>query len=221
MAKRVRPRPTRTSRPLRQAAARTVVSAVVTPALPVAPPAPRPPADAVVTFERAMEALQRHRYDDAATTFRVLLERFPTERTLLDRARVYLDLCDRELRRKPSAPRTVEERLIEATAALNNGDDERAETLARTVVADSPDQDLALYLLAAVQARRGDDDAAIGLLTRAIKISPDIRAQARHDEDFEPLRVLDAFRQLLDTPSGGATQAAEAARRARRTRPAR
>jgi tetratricopeptide (TPR) repeat protein len=221
MAKRARPRPTRTSRPLRQAAARSVVSAVVTPALPPMPPPPRPSAEAVVTFEKAMEALQRHHYADAATTFRVLLDRFPAERTLLDRARVYLDLCDRELRRQPSAPRTLEERLIEATAALNNGDDDRAETLARTVVADSPDQDLALYLLAAVQARRGDQTAAIELLSKAIEASPDIRAQAIHDADFESLRALDAFRLLLQSPVFDSAAPDSTTRRVRRGRPAR
>jgi len=182
---------------------------------------PRPPVDAVVTFEKAMEALQLHRYADAATTFRVLLDRFPAERTLLDRARVYLDLCDRELRRQPTTPRTLEERLIEATAALNNGDDDRAETLARTVVADSPDQDLALYLLAAVQARRREHHAAIELLTRAIRVRPEIRAQARHDADFEPLRALEAFKQLLELPLTDAPSVADAARRTRRARTAR
>ena len=70
--------------------------------------------------------------------------RFPSERALLDRVRVYLDLCERELRRKPPAPKTVEERLTAATAALNDGDEDRADALARSVVSDDADQDLAL-----------------------------------------------------------------------------
>jgi len=147
-----------------------------------------------------------------------LIDQYPAERELLDRARVYLDLCRRELERRPSAPRTIEERLIEATAALNNGDDRRAEALAKSVVADSPDQDLALYLLAAVEARRGAQDAAVALLTRAVEVRPEIRAQARHDADFEPLRRLEAFKQLLDRPLTDAPAAVLAPRRARRAR---
>ena len=38
---------------------------------------------------------------------------------------VYLALCERELARRPVEPRTTEERLTAATAALNNGDDDR------------------------------------------------------------------------------------------------
>jgi len=165
-----------------------------------------------------MTALQAHQYKEAAATFMGLIDQYPAERALLDRARVYLDLCQRELERRPGAPRTIEERLIEATAALNNGDDRRAETLAKGVVADSPDQDLALYLLAVVEARRGDQDAALALLTRAFEVRPEIRAQARHDADFEPLRPLDAFKQLLDRPVTDAPAAVLAPRRARRAR---
>ena len=43
------------------------------------------------------------------------------ERALLDRVRVYLDLCERELRSRAPEPRSIEERLTAATAALNDG----------------------------------------------------------------------------------------------------
>ena len=32
----------------------------------------------------------------------------------------------------------------------------------------------------------------------ALEVSPDVSAQARHDADFESLRDLESFRQLLD-----------------------
>ena len=102
-----------------------------------------------------MASLQRHAYSEAAESFRRIAGAFPDERALLDRVRVYLDLCERELRRQPPAPKTVEERLTAATAALNDGDEDRADALARSVVREDAEQDLAYYLLAAVAARRG------------------------------------------------------------------
>lgn len=152
-----------------------------------------------------MAALQRHRYADAAERFRQLMAQFPTERGLLDRARVYIDLAEREIRRKPAEPQTVEERLTAATAALNNGDDARAESLARSVLASDPEQDLALYLIATVEARRGKLEAALSYLGQAVAVSPEVRAQAKHDADFEPLRHLDAFRELTDPPQTTST----------------
>lgn len=163
-----------------------------------------------------MQDLQRHQYAEAAQGFKWLIERFPGEGTLLDRARVYLELCERELRRRPSEPKTVEERLTAATAALNDGNEALAERLARAVLEEQPRQDLALYLLAAIAARQGSPDVALGHLARAIGISPEASAQARHDPDFESLRGLPAFRQLTEpaqTPPG--------MRRARRGRPER
>jgi len=170
----------------------------------------------VAAFEAAVRELQRHKYADASKRFKAVLGSFPSESALLDRVRVFLGVCEREMQRKPAAPRTTEERLTLATAALNNGEDAAAERLASGVLADSPDHDLALYLLAAVHARRGDTDAALARLQRAVAVSPDVRAQARHDADFEGLRELPAFLALLEAPVNGASAAP--ARRARRGR---
>lgn len=154
--------------------------------------------DAVGLFQQGMEALQRHQYAGAAEAFRELLEDGLSDRTLLDRTRVYLSLCERELRRQPARPITAEERVTAATAALNDGRDEEAERLAHAVLDEAPDHDLALYLLAAIHARRGEPDTALDWLGRALDVSPDVSAQARHDSDFESLRDLDRFRHLLE-----------------------
>jgi tetratricopeptide (TPR) repeat protein len=183
-----------------------------------APPEPGPAAEAVVLFEGAMAALQRHDYRGAARQFETILTQFESERALADRSRVYLALCQRELARRPAAPETVEERLTAATAALNNDDDVEAEAYVRAVLEEHPHHELALYLLAAIEARRGAHESALTLLTRAVDVSPEIRAQMRHDLDFETLRDLDAFRQLLDAPVVRQSQALAGQRRGRRVR---
>jgi tetratricopeptide (TPR) repeat protein len=175
----------------------------------------RPGAEAISVFERAMKALQRHEYQSAADGFRGLLATYPREGALCERSMVYLALCEREMARRPTEPRTLEERLTAATAALNNGDEDRAASLARSVLSDEPDQDLAVYLLAAIEARRGSNDEALHLLSRAMQLNPEIRAQARHDADFEELRELDAFRDLIESPVGTPQVDARRQRRSR------
>jgi len=169
---------------------------------------------AVSAFETGVQAMQRHAFAEAAKQFRHILESHNGDGGLRDRTEVYLALCERELRRRPASLETLEERLTAATAALNNGDDERAEQLARGVLGEDPDQDLALYLLAAIEARRGAINAALHMLAQAIDARPDVRAQARHDADFEALRPLDAFQQLIEVPP----HAASLARKSRRPR---
>jgi tetratricopeptide (TPR) repeat protein len=177
------------------------------------PQLPGPSPAALERFRQGMDALQRHNYQDASGSFRSLLENHPDERALLDRVRVYLVLCERELRVRAPEPRSIEDRLTAATAALNDGNNARAENLARSVLAEDPRHDLALYLLAAVEARRGAAEQALSYLGQAVAISPEIRAQARHDADFESLRDLDLFHELTELP--GIPPSARRARRGR------
>lgn len=206
MAKGAGARPARSQRKTRalEAPAATVLPSRPVPALaPMAPPPPQPQpaAEAVSLFQHGMEAMQRHAYRDAARAFQGILMGFPGERALAERARVYLALCEREVDRRPVNPRTLEERLTAATAALNNGEDAEAEELARSVLGDDPKHDLALYLLAAVHARRGDNVEALSLLAKVMAISPEASAQARADDDFADLHDMDDFRALTEPPS--------------------
>ncbi|HSG00586.1 MAG TPA: hypothetical protein VLA20_05615 [Vicinamibacterales bacterium] len=157
-----------------------------------------PPEPATELLERGMLALQRHDFAGAQNVFTRLLAEFPDERALADRAHVYLDLCGRELAARAGKPRTVEERLTAATAALNNASDADAERLAREVLAEQPEHDLALYLLATVEARRGMAEAALQYLSQAVAVSPEAGAQARHDPDFELLRGMALFEELTE-----------------------
>lgn len=162
-----------------------------------------------------MENLQRHAFGKAADDFRAVLAVVPGDPGLRDRSAVYLALCERELAKRPVVPRTLEERLVGATAALNDEDDLKAEVLARDVLREAPNHELALYLVAAVEARRGALDRALQYLAQAIHASPEIRAQARHDADFEELRGLEAFRQLIDVPPAYLTAGGRRSRRGR------
>lgn len=166
---------------------------------PLATPKP-PAADAVVGFERGMAALQKHDYAAAKTTFQGLLDNFPSEGFLTDRARVYLQLADRELQRRPSSSGSVEERLTAATAALNNNDDAEAGRLAESAYKDDRSADLAVYLMAIVAARQGRTEDALAHIKKAIEINPESRVQARQDEEFDILLDLDEFHTLTEAP---------------------
>jgi tetratricopeptide (TPR) repeat protein len=202
MANRAESRPLKTRRKLRPQEAQTahaLSARVVRPSgQPDPPPPPQPAAEAVSLFQRGMEAMQRHAYQDAARAFQCILMGFAGERALSERAKVYLALCERETNRRPVNPKTIEERLTAATAALNNEQDAEAEELARSVLGDDPKHDLALYLLAAIHARRGDNVEALTLLAKVLALSPEAAAQARADEDFADLHDMDDFRAMTE-----------------------
>ena len=69
------------------------------------------------------------------------------------------------------------------------------------MLGDDPKHDLALYLLAAVHARRGDNEEALSLLAKVMAITPEASAQARADDDFADLHDMDDFLALTEPPS--------------------
>ena len=167
------------------------------------PPASRKPAyyEAISLYESGVRALQRHDYGAAATAFRAVLDRYPEERELHERARLYLRVCERETSRQPAGPQTPQERVYAATVALNAGDHAGAMEHLRRALDESPDNDHAHYIMAVALAMRAQAEDALEHLRQAISLNPENRALARQDADLEPLRDHEAFRAALDTPA--------------------
>jgi hypothetical protein len=60
-----------------------------------------------------------------------------------------------------------------------------------------PNQEYIHYALAAAYGLQGDPDSAFNHLEAAIRLRPQNRAQARHDEDFQALDSDPRFTRLL------------------------
>lgn len=165
-----------------------------------APEAPRKPSfyEAVAIYERAVRGLQRHDFPLAAENFRTVIDRYPAERELVDRARLYLRVCERETAQRASGPATPQERVYAATIALNAGDHEGALANLRRALQDDPSNDHAHYIFGVALTSRGQTAEALDHLRRAIALNPENRSLARQDDDLDSLRDLPEFQALLD-----------------------
>ena len=168
-------------------------------------PPPKKPAyyEAIAMYERGVQALQRHNYPGAAEHFRTVLDRHPNERELVERARLYLRVCERETSRQPPTPTTPEERVYAATVSLNSGDHDAALDHLNRALDDDPESDHAHYIMAVALTMRGRPDSALDHLRQAIALNPENRSLARQDPDLDALRNHDNFRAALDTQSDG------------------
>lgn len=163
-------------------------------------PAPPPVVDrryqqALETFERAVKALGRKDFDRSRDLLDGLIEDYPDQQELVERARAYKAVCDRA--RRPARPKTFEELLNYGVVLHNRGDFQHAVKYLQQALDIHPRNESALYCLAAAQARAGDAPAALKALKSAIHANPASRAQARRDADFEPLREAAAFQALV------------------------
>lgn len=192
------------SKPRSKAVRPTPAPSPVPAAAPTPPPAaPRKPEfyEAVAVYERGVQALQRHDFGGAANYFRTVLDRYPDERELLERARLYLRVCERETSRQPTAEaKTPEERVYAATVALNSGDHNGALNHLQRALGEDPESDHAHYIMAVALGMRNRSDEALEHLRRAIALNPENRGLAKQDPDLDILRDHDRFRHALDTP---------------------
>lgn len=162
-------------------------------------PVPRPGhAEAVALYEEGVAALQAHEFSRASALLRSVLTRYPEERELHERVRLYLNVCERHMAPRAASPSTPEERVFAATLAVNAGNYDEALEHLRTARSEAPEHDHALYMLASVLALRDEVDEAVPLLLRAIELNPDNRTLARHDPDLEALREFENVRAALE-----------------------
>jgi tetratricopeptide (TPR) repeat protein len=168
-----------------------------------APPPEKPPVrisylEAVALYEQGVAALQEHDYSRASSVLRSVLSRYPDEKELHERVRLYVTVCERHMAPRGLSPSTPEERLFAATLAFNAGNYEEALEHLRTASEESPDHDHVLYMLATVLALRDEYDQAVPHLLRAIDLNPENRALARNDPDLEPLKQYENVRVALE-----------------------
>lgn len=171
-------------------------------AVPAEPPTqpPKKPTyhEAVSLYERGLQALQRRDFAAAADALRNVIARYPDERELLERARLYLKVCERELEPREQAPKTADDWVYAATVALNSADEQAAlHHLTRALEA-NPRHDHAHYMMAVATARRSEPDRALGHLRQAVALNSENRSLAKQDPELESLRGLPGFAQALE-----------------------
>ena len=157
-------------------------------------------AKAVALYEKGVKALQRKRFAGAATAFRQVLEQFPEERELHERARLYLNVCKREMKPVAKTPKSVKERILAATLALNSRDVDQALTLLRRSPSSDRKHDHIQYMLALAHALRDDVDTAVEHLVQAIALNPSNRLQAIQEPDFDSIRGTQPFLDAIKQP---------------------
>lgn len=138
---------------------------------------------AVSDFEAGLEAFHGGQIAKARKSFEKVVAE-AEQPDLSARARVYLDLCDRQ---EQSDTADEADPYLQAVVAKNRGDFEEAMDLCTRGGRKGKDERFA-YLAAAIHALRGEDEDAVAALQLAIDMEPKNRIHAYHDSDFDGLR---------------------------------
>jgi len=147
-------------------------------------------------YDRGVSALQKKKLDEAERNFTDLIQKYPEERELVDRARVYLSVIERQKREAGPTLTEPEDFYYAAVLEKNRGNvAEAIEHLKRAAKKNGHGR--VDFLLACCYAQSGETDTALAHLKRAIEEDKSNRVLARHDSDFDLLRETPAFQELL------------------------
>lgn len=153
---------------------------------------------AILLLERGVKALQKKNYTQAANAFNSLLEKFPTERALRDKALGFIKTCERMTATKPKMPTDGQEMLRLATFHLNRREFEQALGLLEKAKRKTGLKSEATYAFASYHALQGEEELALTALAEAIELDESCKFSARTETDFAELVELDRFRELVD-----------------------
>jgi tetratricopeptide (TPR) repeat protein len=147
-------------------------------------------------YDRGVVALQKKKLEEAERNFLDLIQKYPGERELVDRARVYLSVIDRQKREARAALTEPEDFYYAAVLEKNRGNvAEALEHLKRAAKKNGHGR--VDFLMACCYAQSGETDTALAHLKKAIEEDQSNRILARHDRDFDPVREMPGFQELL------------------------
>jgi outer membrane protein assembly factor BamD (BamD/ComL family) len=146
-------------------------------------------------YQSAVQLLQQGKFEKALTAFEKMLPSAPIE--LLDRCKMYIITCRRQLEVKRLTFPTPEEHYDYAISQLNTGYYEEAREQFEGILNGHPGADYAFYGLAILDAITGRAQDCLSNLSRAIELNPRTRLQARADNDFQSMVDDPRFTELL------------------------
>jgi tetratricopeptide (TPR) repeat protein len=146
-------------------------------------------------YESALRWMQEGRFEKARDGFAKITQGGPPE--LMERARVYLQACERHATKQERSFANPEEQYDYAISLLNTGFFEEAREQFEGILEREPRTDYALYGLAILESMTGQVDGCLGHLQQAIEINPRNRIQARADSDFQDMADDPRFTELL------------------------
>ena len=152
---------------------------------------------AVKLYEAALKSFSSHDFARARETFQKVIEQFPKEPDIVERARVHLSICQQRLAKGTGGAKTAEDLYNLAIAHLNRGEFGEAQAGLEKALALDPKGDHIHYGMAALESLQGHLEQALKHLQRAIQLNPWNRTAALNDPDFDTIASTSEFQTLV------------------------
>lgn len=160
-------------------------------------------ARALNLFDRGVELFNSRKFDKAQRVFREIIEKMADEREFHDRAHLYLNLIQRQLKPVEPRPRNYEDYYNRAIYHLNLGDYDRSIGFLKKANDKKPKDPSITYFLALAFAGKNDVKASVIHLRQAIELDGENRVLARNETEFQAMLEHPEIREVLYPERGG------------------
>ena len=135
----------------------------------------------------AMKAFHKGEYQKAAGMLKAFLEKDVSEKELVDRAQIYLSICQDRQKAIPAPLKTFNDYYQYSVYKINNGEYEEALELLSKALEIKPKEGEIFYLMADAYCMMGEADNCLEYLKKAFQIDKFFKILAQNEGDFESL----------------------------------
>lgn len=144
---------------------------------------------ALTVFGQAVKEFHKGDLEKAAELFRTVIEKHASEPEVVDRARAYLAIAQKRQKKENVQLKTFEDYSLYGVIRLNQGEYDVAIKALEKALDFKTDDGRIYYLLADALMLKGDTDAALDALKKAIQKDKIYSTLAQNETDFQ--RVWD------------------------------
>lgn len=142
---------------------------------------------ALAAYSQAVKAFKKGDCGKAKEYFEALLEKHATEKELVDRAKIYLDICENRQKKETIPLKTFDDYFLYAVYKLNQEDFDETLKLLEKARAKEPKEGKVVYLMALAYCQKGEIDNCLESLKEAIHMDKFFGILARNELKLEPL----------------------------------
>jgi len=151
----------------------------------------------LAAFGQALKEFHKGDFEKAAELLKDFIEKHPSEREVVDRARTYLAISRKRPRKETLSLRDFDDYYRTSVVRINQRDFEGAVKLLQKALDFKEKEGLVYYLLADVHSLMGQPEPCLDYLKKAIQKDKMFSTLAQNEPDFEPLWDDKKFKLLV------------------------
>jgi tetratricopeptide (TPR) repeat protein len=142
---------------------------------------------ALAAYSEAMREFHKGRLDKAKELLEAFLEKHDTEKELVDRAKIYLQMTREKGKKETVTLKTLDDYVYHSIYKINSGAHEEALQFLAKALDMEEEEGRVYYLMADAHILMGKAEEAMECLKKAFQKDKVYRILAQNEIDFEPL----------------------------------